>query len=335
METKLKTLFDCVKTLSESDLDRIIEFVLGIFTASATTAVRPDCPICNGQNIIKFGNRIHKGKKKQRFMCKDCRRTFMHTTNTLLQNSHFERSVWIDFIRDTICGVSLDKSAEKYHFSHQTAFNMRHKILMALEDWFDANPTKLSKITELDETFVLESFKGSPVPESAGRKARKHGAKAQKPGISSEYVAICTGIQRDGNAIAKSVNRAKPSSEEVLSIYNGHIAEDTLILTDGLRSYNILKDLPGCTVKDVNYEDADGMLNLNTINSMHSYIKGTYDHYRGVATKYLNRYNALFSIAFRCSKDIVDNLFASWGNTGTTSYWHSTVEIRQRDLLCL
>ena len=58
METKLKTLFDCVKTLSESDLDRIIEFVLGIFTASATTAVRPDCPICNGQNIIKFSNRI-------------------------------------------------------------------------------------------------------------------------------------------------------------------------------------------------------------------------------------------------------------------------------------
>lgn len=40
----------------------------------------------------------------------------------------------------------------------------------------------------------LDCYKGGPVPEKVGRKARKHGAKAAKRGISNEYVAICTGL---------------------------------------------------------------------------------------------------------------------------------------------
>ena len=72
--------------------------------------------------------------KKQRFMCHDCKQTYMHTTNTLMANSHYTQSIWIDFIQDTLYGKTLDGSAEKYGFSHQTAFNMRHKVLMALQD---------------------------------------------------------------------------------------------------------------------------------------------------------------------------------------------------------
>ena len=65
--------------------------------------------------------------------------------------------------------------------------------------------------TEFDETFVLDCCKGAPVPESAGRKVRRHGAKAAKRGISNEYVSICTGIESGGKVVAQSVNRAKPS----------------------------------------------------------------------------------------------------------------------------
>ena len=79
----------------------------------------------------------------------------------------------------------------------------------------------LSGVAELDETFVLDCYKGSQVPDSAGREARKHGAKAAKRGISNEYVAICTGIQRDGGTIAATVNRAKPSSKELDEIFRG------------------------------------------------------------------------------------------------------------------
>lgn len=80
---------------------------------------------------------------------------------------------------------------------------MRHKVLMALENLIEKQPVMLSGISEFDETFVLESYKGSSVPEEAGLTGRTHGAVASKPGISSEYVAICTGIQRDGGQAVK------------------------------------------------------------------------------------------------------------------------------------
>ena len=43
--------------------------------------------------------------------------------------------------------------------------------------------------------------------------------------------------------------------------------------------------------------------NLNTVNSFHSFIKRQYEFYRGVATKYLNRYNVLFSAAYKCTAE--------------------------------
>lgn len=98
----------------------------------------------------------------------------------------------------------------------------------------------LSGIAEFDETFVLDCYKGGSVPPEAGRIAHKHVAKASKCGISNEYIAICIGIQRDGGVVALTVNRAKLSSRELCQIFDGHIADNTLALTDGLRSYNAL-----------------------------------------------------------------------------------------------
>ncbi len=125
----------------------------------------------------------------------------------------------------------------------------------------------------------------------------------QKRGISNEYVAICTGVQRDGVVVAQTVNRSKHACEELERVFSGHIAGNTLVMTDGLKSYAVLKTIAECAVIDVKNKDSK-MFHLNTVNSLHSYIKNTYNHYRDVTTKYINRYNALFSIAFRCASDI-------------------------------
>lgn len=212
---------------------------------------------------------------------------------------------------------------------------MRHKFLIALQDLLRREPVFLSGIAEFDETFVLDCYKRSRVPEETGRPARKHGAKAGRRGISNEYVAICTGIQRDGGIVAETANRAKPSAEELADIFRGHISKGTLIHTDGLRSYNVLETLVDCTVMDVNHEECRRTFNLNTVNSLHSYIKATYNHYRGVATKYINRYNALFSVAFRCTSDLKETLFTAFCNIGQNCYWHRVKDIRSYHLVAL
>ena len=330
MDNKLNKLLDYLKGLSNSDIDRIIDYVIGILKVNNQQADRPDCPHCGSKHIIKNG---HKDQK-QRFLCHDCNQTYMRTTNTLMDKSHCSPSVWSEFIKDTMKGESLTFCKKKYHFSRVTAFNMRHKFLLALQDFLKHNPVTLSGVSEFDETFVLESFKGTEIPLNFDRKPRRHGAKAHSRGISSEWVAICTGIQRDGGAIVCTVNRAKPSKEELAGIFAESIEPGTLALTDGLRSYNVFKDLGICPVVDATKED-DSFYNLNTVNGLHSYIKGMYDHYCGVATKYINRYNAMFSLVFRSSQELPSNLFSSLCNTSTYLYWHSIKDVRQFNLTCI
>ena len=50
----------------------------------------------------------------------------------VMSHSRYDRATWHAFIKDTLAGCSLDESAEKLGFSHQTAFTMRHKVLTAL-----------------------------------------------------------------------------------------------------------------------------------------------------------------------------------------------------------
>jgi len=49
---------------------------------------------------------------------------------------------------------------------------------------------------------------------------------------------------------------------------------------------------------------------INSINGFHSYMKDQIRHYRGVATIYLNRYNALFATAYANMTAAKDTLFA-------------------------
>lgn len=86
-------------------------------------------------------------------------------------------------------------------------------------------------------------------------------------------------------------------------MFKGHIKEGTLVLCDGLKSYLALEKDTGCSVKDVTEERSGKFFNLNTVNNFHSFIKSRYKFYRGVATKYLNRYNDLFSIAYRQARE--------------------------------
>lgn len=57
---------------------------------------------------------------------------------------------------------------------------MRHKILLGLHGLLEETGVCLGGVSELDETFVLDSYKGGSLPEDAARPARRHGAKAQR-----------------------------------------------------------------------------------------------------------------------------------------------------------
>ena len=97
------------------------------------TEIEPDtCPCCGQQNAVFIRKGILRGK--QRFQCKSCGRKFTYDTKQLTSNSHQPMESWIVVLEDTLSLASLDSTAEKIGVCHTTAFRMRHKLLIYMEE---------------------------------------------------------------------------------------------------------------------------------------------------------------------------------------------------------
>lgn len=161
--------------------------------------------------------------------------------------------------------------------------------------------------------------------------------KGGKRGISNECVCICTGIQCKGATIVATVDRVKSGAEELISIFEGHISDGTLALCDGLRSYHAFPGIADCTVKDCNNWDREVscFYNLNTVNGFHSFIKQHYEFYRVVASKYINRYNALFSATYQNAETMVRRLMDTILEVTGTNYYHSNKDVKEAGSLVI
>ena len=325
----IDNLIDNLKRMSHEQLQIILDAITELIKVPENTGFVESCPHCGGA-IVKNGKQCGR----QRYACKSCGKTFTFTFNTVMYRSRADRYTWEEVIADTINFVSLDETAIRLGLSHDRVFHMRHKILAALLDMEAKNPTALSDVCECDETFVLESMKGTELPEDYWREPRKHGATAEKRGISNEYFAICTGIGREGGALAVTVNRAKPDAQELKLVFNGYLGINSLVLCDGHKAYGSLADKFGCSVVDVN-AGTDSFYHLNNVNGFHSFIKQVYVHYRGVATKYLNRYNVLFARMYRAGQSCVNDVCGLLCAENRTSRYFSKKTLKSEFILAI
>ena len=299
MDITLKEVIALVRELPEAYLEEIFEKLTEIKNKveDEREPGEQNCPQCKSANIVRNG----KNRGKQMYLCCDCRKSFSETTTAAISHSHSSTTVWKQVISDTVEGIPIDQTADSLDLHHETVFNMRHKILYCVEQSLIAEPTALIGVCETDETYVLESEKGRKFPKNHHRKPRKHGAKASKPGISNEYVCVCTSVTGEDDKVAVAINRASPDSQEILDVFGDRVNENTVILCDGKQSYNILDDK--CTVAVAK--------RINKVNGFHSFIKEKLEGMRGVATIYLNRYNALFSKIYSADKSVlVNDIFA-------------------------
>ncbi|MBQ1491467.1 MAG: IS1595 family transposase [Blautia sp.] len=284
------------------------------------------CPLCGNQSIYKHG--IRKGV--QRYKCRACSKVFTPNTHTVMSYSRQSTAVWREVISDTVSGVSLADTASRLALSENTVFDMRHKILLALAKLEKDNPTVLGEITELDETYVLESQKGTPLGVS-DRFARKRGGKATKRGLSNEQICVFAGVQREGSVYMHCVNRGKPSKAEIHEAFEGHVTDDAMYMTDGLAGYSALKKMASCQV--VNAKKAESTFyHINHVNNLHSQFKDRYEHYRGVATKYMNRYLALMSKVYKTKDEIIDVIWNAICEISSEDFSFCHSDVRHHDL---
>jgi transposase-like protein len=319
---KLVEIIALAKEIPESHLTEALEELKKIKEksyAERETDSDTTCPQCGSVKIVKNGRK----SKKQAYLCKDCGKSFVSTSKSAIEHSHSSATVWKQVISDTVNGVSIDRTAENLALSHPTVFNMRHKILYAVERSLIENPVALSGVCETDETFVLESVKGRKIAEDYHRKPRKHGAVASKRGISDEYICICTSVTGTGKNVSLALNRATPSKQEILEAFGERVDETTVVLCDGNKSYNVLEDK--CTVATTK--------RINKVNGFHSFIKEKLNAAHGVATIYLNRYNALFAKIYAADNSVVDDIYALM--TAQTGSFYSISHTKSADLLLI
>ena len=90
----------------------------------------------------------------QKYICKDCGKSFVITTNSLVSGTRKDLNVWIKYVDCMLNGFSVRKVAEECGIHRNTAFAWRHKILDALQNM--ANDVILDGIVEA--TAYLQSI---------------------------------------------------------------------------------------------------------------------------------------------------------------------------------
>lgn len=114
------------------------------------------CPLFGCTHIVRNG---HRKDGTQKYMCRDCGKSFVITTNSIVSGTHKDLYTWQKYIDCMMNGFSVRKTASICGIHKDTAFIWRHKVLDALQNM--AESVNLDGIIEADETFFAISYKGN------------------------------------------------------------------------------------------------------------------------------------------------------------------------------
>ncbi len=243
----------------------------------------PRCPHCGSGRTEGWG-RERNGLKRCR--CLDCKRTFNPLTGTPLARLR-KKECWLKYAGALNDSLPVRKAGKVCKVSKNTAFKWRHRFLEALNHSKDQS---LAGIAEVDEIFLLESFKGQ---RKLPRKARKRGGVAEKPGLSAEQIPILiardrTGAHIDGVLPDRSEAAVRPVLEGKLS------KDDTLLCMDGDKALIAFAEAEGIEyeliVASKGEHVHEKVLHIQNVNAYGGRFKQWLRRFNGVATKYLQSY---------------------------------------------
>ena len=241
----IKDILDKIDKLSPADQERLKTI---LFSKTFTKSISIEefvtkerfangrvCPVCGATHVVRNGKRKDG---TQKYICKDCGKSFVITTNSIVSGTRKDLNVWIKYVDCMLNGFSVRKAAEECGIHRNTAFAWRHKILDALQNM--ANDVILDGIVEADETFFTISYKGNHKKSkkfTMPREPHKRGNSTHVRGLSSEKVCVPCAVNRSGMSIAKVSNTGRVSTKDLHEIYDGRIDPSATLVTDKMNSY--------------------------------------------------------------------------------------------------
>ena len=239
------------------------------------------CPHCTSENYQKWGVR----SSLQRYRCNHCHKTFNALTGTPLARLR-HKEVWMDFAQDVIESKTIRASAKHCGVHKDTTFRWRHRMLNNPKSLIARH---LHGIVEFDETYFLESLKGS---RHLDREPRKRGGSASQRGISSEQTAVLVARDRNGNTMDAIL--FKSNQHTLAEVMVPVVDEDALLCSDKKTSYLAFAKKNHLILKTINASAKEyvkeKIYHIQNVNAYDSRLKAWMKRFNGVATRYLESY---------------------------------------------
>jgi transposase-like protein len=248
----------------------------------AAVAPRLACPRCRCVRLHRDG----RVDGLQRYRCADCARSFNALTGTPLARLR-HRTKWLPYLDCMLQSGTVRRAAALAGIHRNTSFRWRHRFLTLAKDdrhW------PLGGVTEADETYLLESQKGS---RQLDRPPRRRGGSARRRGLSHEQVCILVARDRAGKTFDFVTGRAPLTRSHLRRCLAPAIERDILLVTDGHPAYRAFAREAGIMHRAVNLSAGvrvNAALHVQNVNAYHSRFKGWLRRFHGVATRYLPNY---------------------------------------------
>jgi transposase-like protein len=275
--------------LSADDLARLREWIAAIVHPTECIALieqaargRP-CPRCACPRIHRCG----QASGLQRFRCLGCGRSYNALTGTPLARLR-KKEHWLAYLQCVLESRTVREAARVVGVHRTTSFRWRHRFVPgAMRD----RPAILSAIVEADETYRLESQKGS---RNMTRKPRKRGGVAKKRGISGELDCLLVARDRTGQTLDFHTGRGQVTVAQLQKCLKPVLPADVLLISDSALSYRHFAQQTGIMHEAVNTKTggrARGAIHLQNVNAWHSRFKSWLVRFRGIASRYLINYS--------------------------------------------
>ena len=244
------------------------------------------CPRCAGKHCHRHGF----ANDLQRFRCCACGRTFNDLSGTPLARLR-HKAKWLAYSQVLLDSLSVRKGADRVGVHRNTAFRWRHRFLA----WVKLDrPASLNGIVEADETFLLESQKGS---RTLDRPARRRGGCAPMRGISRYLDCILVARDRNGQTIDAVTGRGALTAAQLERSLLPRLDPQALLVTDSHAAYRAFARKHHIAHAAVNLRAGVRVrrlggqaIHVQNVNAYHQRFKAWLMGFRGVASRYLPNY---------------------------------------------
>jgi transposase-like protein len=195
---------------------------------------------------------------------------------------------WLSYLQTVLESRTVRDAARIVGVHRTTSFRWRHRFVPgAMRD----RPRTLSAIVEADETYQLESQKGS---RTLTRPPRRRGGVAGRRGINKEHDCLLVARDRSGQTLDFHTGRGQVTVAQLHRCLKPVLPADVLLISDGAWSYRHFAVQAGITHEAVNVQAgvrSRGAIHIQNVNSWHSRFKSWLVRFRGVASRYLINYS--------------------------------------------